>query len=264
MTDTSIRINVETKNLLDHIKPEFEYKYPKTFISYNFLIHQLLYSYDKLNELTDPEIIEEQKRELLKDYIHRKHYDELVNEKIQLQNNHNQLVKEHEDLQKTVEIQSEKAKENLNLEKLKNQKQLDFLNRGLSNKKKEISLLKQKNNESLEKIMNLEPSLKDFQDKFDKCNLEYNNLKDFVDKECITKKSLEIMYYISWFLSRPLHKRLMYSILGLQKGLLRINRFFIYEDIQEALTLTNYKIFPVRHDQQDGVDYFYFDKKYLR
>ena len=56
------------------------------------------------------------------------------------------------------------------------------------------------------------------------------------------------------------NKRLSFTINDLKLEFHRFPDQLLYE----ALKLTKYKIFPVRHSRQGEKEYFYFDRKYLR
>ena len=108
--------------------------------------------------------------------------------------------------------------------------------------------------------MNQGIDLERLSEEYNKYKSNYDRLKDFVDKECFRLQSLITMYRIARFLSHPLHKRYMYTVSQISHDA----EIYSYEEVEEALYLSKYKIFPVRHSHQDGKDYFCFDKKYLR
>lgn len=246
----TIKTDDDTISQLNILKQEFQERFQDDFTN-NQIINELIFEHQ---QNMDPKIQQNRERELLQGYVNKETFDSVYNRKVELENKIDQLSEENNKIVK----ESEQLKEIFNSEKQKYQDNIDDLKKELTVKKQELSLSNQKINELTEKIMDLEPCLKESQDKFERCNSDYINLKRLVEREYVKKKSLEVMYHISWFLADPFHRHSAYTIHGLHNEIRR----FIIEEIREALEIVGF--FPVNFYQQDGVTYFYFNKKYPR
>ena len=117
MTKT-MKIDEETLSLLNNLKLEYKKEFPKTYLSYDYIINQLLYEHNFLNK---PERKEEEKKKLLEDYVPKNDFNNVYNRRIELEDKINKLSEEHENNTKELEQELEKLKENFNLEKTASQ-----------------------------------------------------------------------------------------------------------------------------------------------
>lgn len=256
MTSKTMKTTSDTLSWLDKLKPEYEAKYPREYVSYDTIVQELILEHNRNN---DPENIMEKKRKHDEDYIAQAEYRRIVDELFLERKRLQELELKSEQVKKELTDKLRKLQEDFNLKSEKYQNNIFSLNNKLEIKKNDLSILNQKKNELVEKNMNLEIEVTNLRKKFVKCDSEYNELRKFVDEECITKKMLETIFYIAWFLFR--HKNGLYTVRDLY---FKIQSPLLSEDLNEALYLTRYKIFPVRCFRQNDIEYYHFDKKYLR
>lgn len=255
MADSNIRLNFETKSILDALKPEFTKKFPDTYISYDSIINQLLHTNKLFNDLNDPKRKEQKKKEILQDYVPREDYDTVRNEKIEFRN---QIEELREKLEKLEKIEKDFNADLINI-KERHQNEINDLNNELVAKQTQLSLSNQKGNELTKEILALEINLKDLQDKYAKCSRDYTYLKRFNSEECITFKELKMMHILSCFLHRTKYKK--FTIGQLETELVK-SGLFDYEDtlsIRKIFDLHKYFL-SIECLKLGGEHYFRFNK----
>jgi len=246
-----IKIKPYTKNSLEQLKTEENW-------TFDSVIQLLL---DEHFELNDPEILEEKEKKLHEEYVSRPEYERLYGENRDNRKKVTELMDEYES--KLEEIKSER---NQFATKIKEQQNsYDKLHGILVAKEKELKISDIASNELKENLDNLNILLSDAQKECKKWEADYHRLRNYVDNEClITRRQLTTLSCISFFLSRPLNKKRVFTSQQLRKNLFCDPYWVDSDDIEGVIPLFKYKIFPVRRYLVNDVECFGFDRHYLR
>lgn len=257
--ERSMKIKAWTLRFLNELKPEFEKSYPDKYISNDFVVGALIHEH---NELNDPDLIREKEKKLHDEYVETSEYHRLYNENI----GDKKKVKELED---KLENQLKETHEKENQLNCKLEEQQDLYNNTqekLIKREKENKELNQRieklNQNNLEKEQKLKQKASSLSEKYKDLDIEHNKLTSFVNNECITKEMLKHLYYMIWFLSK--HKRKMFTLDQIDNKLFQYHVGCPIGKLEEAIVLSNYKIFPIKKYLIDDKEYFQFNREYMK
>lgn len=242
----TIKINESTLECLSDLKLEHTNRYPDREITNDLVLNELISEH---REYTNPKIQEEKRRKLLEGYVSKSQYDELYNENISINKKLNESTGRYEN--NIQEIKN--SKEQLELQLTQQNENLGKLRISLANKEKEHSELETNNQDLQQMLIEVKTFMEKTKEQYDKLENDYNRqIKNCFDKEC-----LKTLYLIARLLMR--HKRSMFTAAQISS-----NTVIFRPDVEDALELVMYKIFPIRKIKHEDGMLYYFDRRYLR
>lgn len=214
---------------------------------------------DEHFEINDPDIIKEKEKKLNDEYVDRSEYSRLYAENI----DNRKKIKELTDGYETKlehQLGELRGNEENTIIKLKEQQDNSAkLQDALTLTQTELGVLIPENKKLKQDLDNLNFILSDAQKKYDKCDTQYNILRNHVDRSCVEVDVLKALSRIVSFLSR--NKRVYYTT----TDLCSIFPVQEWENVEEALDLWSIEIFPIRkYKMKDKTVCYQFDRHYLK